>query len=278
MAVADARTLARTMTSKTGSTAQTLEGTVTPPTIAQALFGAIVQLGVVGWAWSRFTTFGTCFASLEACSRDPWARQVLVTLGLCACFWLYSLRTIPATGTSDPSIVDRLWSVLPWCYVWHLYASSPSPRLLVMALVTTVWGVRLTYNFAIKGGFSGGEDYRWAEIRTWPGFRGRGWELFNMLFICFFQQLAILAFTSPAAAAAQSDAPLNGLDVAAAALYLLLVAGEALADHQQYVFQTEKYRRIGAKVSRMLSCSRSCSCASLRSCACVCVCVLVRMR
>lgn len=36
---------------------------------------------------------------------------------------------------------------------------------------------RLTYNFYIKGGFSGGEDYRWAVIRIWyPGWR---WELFN---------------------------------------------------------------------------------------------------
>lgn len=42
---------------------------------------------------------------------------------------------------------------------------------------------RLTYNFYIKGGFSGGEDYRWAVIRIWyPGWR---WELFNLVFICF---------------------------------------------------------------------------------------------
>jgi len=40
----------------------------------------------------------------------------------------------------------------------------------------------LTYNFYIKGGFSGGEDYRWAVIRRWyPGWR---WEIFNLIFIC----------------------------------------------------------------------------------------------
>ena len=107
--------------------------------------------------------------------------------------------------------------------------------------------MRLTANFAYKGGFSGGEDYRWVEIRSWPGF-DKGWELFNLTFICGFQQFVCLAFVAPAAAVIGSDGvPLNGLDAIAAALYLLLVAGEALADYQMMTFQTEKYRRIAAK-------------------------------
>ena len=49
-----------------------------------------------------------------------------------------------------------------------------------MAAVVTAWGLRLSYNFAIKGGYSaGGEDYRWAEIRKWfPGWR---LELFHLV-------------------------------------------------------------------------------------------------
>ena len=62
-----------------------------------------------------------------------------------------------------------------------------------------------------------------------------------------FQQLVLLAFSSPAAAAASSDVPLNALDAAATALYLLLLAGEATADRQMMRFQTEKYRRLRAK-------------------------------
>ena len=60
--------------------------------------------------------------------------------------------------------------------------ARPSRRGALMCALTLTWGLRLTYNFARKGGFSGGEDYRWAEIRTWPGF-DRGFELFNLLFI-----------------------------------------------------------------------------------------------
>ena len=155
------------------------------------------------------------------------------------------MRTIPTTGTSDPSIVDRLWSILPWCYVWHWYFSALSPRLLLLAVLATLWGVRLTWNFVIKGGFSGGEDYRWAEIRTWPGF-DRGWEVFNLVFICGFQQLLILAFVSPAAAVIDSRSPLNRLDAVATLLFLAFLVGESVADWQMFQFQTEKYRRIRA--------------------------------
>lgn len=49
-----------------------------------------------------------------------------------------------------------------------------------MAILVTVWGVRLSANFAVKGGFSGGEDYRWKEVRSW--FPGMKYEVFNLVF------------------------------------------------------------------------------------------------
>ena len=75
--------------------------------------------------------------------------------------------------------------------------------------------------------------------------RACGREVFNLLFICGFQQLVILAFASPAAAALgiNSTAPLNLLDAVATVLYAALVLGEAVADKQMFEFQTEKYRR-----------------------------------
>ena len=53
----------------------------------------------------------------------------------------------------------------------------------------------------------------------------------------------MLAFSSPAAAALQSSVPLGPLDATAAALYAILLLGEAVADRQMFVFQKEKYRR-----------------------------------
>ena len=52
-------------------------------------------------------------------------------------------------------------------YAWHMFLSAETanmtnnPRLCVMVILISAWGIRLTYNFYIKGGFSGGEDYRW---------------------------------------------------------------------------------------------------------------------
>lgn len=132
---------------------------------------------------------------------------------------------------------------MPWIYAWYWLISNGSfkPRLLIMTFLATLWGVRLTYNFWIKGGFSGGEDYRWEVVRQWfPGWR---WEVFNLVFICLFQQFVILAFTVPAVAAMQSDVALTWIDAIAAFLYLMLVLGEAIADRQMFAFQTEKYRR-----------------------------------
>ena len=237
------------MTSLTGKTEATLPGTVSPPSFAGAFAGALAQLSIVGYSWYRYTSMGACLDApgMDTCWADPWSRNVVLTIALSLTLWLYSLRTIPSTGSSDPSIVDRCWSILPVLYAWHFALSAPpaaKPRLLLMALLATIWGSRLTYNFALKGGFSGGEDYRWAEIRKWPGFV-RGWELFNLTFICLFQQIAVLAFTSAAAGALRPDAaPLNALDALACTLYLLLVCGEAVADAQMLAFQTEKYRRL----------------------------------
>ena len=36
-----------------------------------------------------------------------------------------------------------------------------------MLALVTLWGARLTFNFARKGGYApGGEDYRWAVLRA----------------------------------------------------------------------------------------------------------------
>jgi len=65
--------------------------------------------------------------------------------------------------------------------------------------------------------------------------------VFNLLFVCLFQQLEILAFSVPAVAALQSNTPLGTLDYVAAGLYLVFVLGEAIADYQMFSFQTAKY-------------------------------------
>lgn len=155
--------------------------------------------------------------------------------------------------TSNTSQVDKLWSLLPILYTWLLAAQSGYlDRLVLMAVLATVWGLRLTFNFWRRGGYhwipwQGEEDYRWAVLRQNPLLSGRlSWALFNLFFISLYQNALILLFTLPALAAWQGNAPLNWLDYLAAALYLGFVVFETVADQQQWNFQQEKYRRLAA--------------------------------
>ena len=74
------------------------------------------------------------------------------------------------------SKVDQIWSIVPWVYSWifvHHHAVTHEGqihvRLLVMTILMTLWGVRLTFNFWRKGGygnfFTHEEDYRWPILR-----------------------------------------------------------------------------------------------------------------
>jgi steroid 5-alpha reductase family enzyme len=62
-----------------------------------------------------------------------------------------------------------------------------------------------------------------------------GWqfEVFNLVFICIYQPLLLMATAAPVAVAAASpDSPLGAIDVVAAALFSTLLCGETVADMQ----------------------------------------------
>jgi steroid 5-alpha reductase family enzyme len=156
--------------------------------------------------------------------------------------------------TRNCSQVDKLWSIMPIVYTWYFaWAGGFDARMTLMAVLATVWGLRLSYNFWRRGGYTwipwaGEEDYRWAVLRKMPLLNGRlRWAAFNLGFISFYQMGLILLFTLPAAMAWQGKGqPLNWLDYLAAALFLGLVVFETIADQQQWNYQTEKYRRKAA--------------------------------
>ena len=156
--------------------------------------------------------------------------------------------------TGNVSQTDKLWSIVPAPYAWYMTALGDwNERMVLMSIVVTIWATRLTFNFARRGGYSwkfweGEEDYRWEVLRQRPGFSNPiVWMLFNLLFICFYQNTLIFLFTLPIVTALSDHAlPISMIDYALAAAYVGLVLIEFIADQQQYNFQTEKYRRIHA--------------------------------
>lgn len=156
--------------------------------------------------------------------------------------------------TGNNSQVDKLWSIVPAPYAWFMtWKGGMDDRMVLMSVLVTIWAARLTFNFARRGGYSwkfweGEEDYRWEVLRQRPGFKNPlVWLLFNLLFICFYQNTLIFLFTVPVIASlANNAAPLGIADYLLAAVFLALVIMEFIADQQQYDFQTEKYRRKNA--------------------------------
>jgi steroid 5-alpha reductase family enzyme len=144
------------------------------------------------------------------------------------------------------SQVDKLWSLIPIPYVWiAAFASGFEGRLVLMALLITAWGLRLTYNFSRRGGYSirfwtGVEDYRWAVLRSKPELSsGWKWMLFNLLFISLYQMGLILLITLPAVRSLEGSA-LSWTDGLLAVLLLFFLVTETIADQQQWNYHKQK--------------------------------------
>jgi steroid 5-alpha reductase family enzyme len=150
--------------------------------------------------------------------------------------------------TTNNSQMDKLWSILPIVYAWIIvFKSGMNPRLIVMAILITIWGARLTLNFAKKGAYSikfwsGEEDYRWVVLRKDPKLNKKWkWALFDLFFISIYQNALVLAICLPLLATMDSTVTFNIFDGLFAALLLGFIIIETIADKQQMAFQTKKY-------------------------------------
>lgn len=151
--------------------------------------------------------------------------------------------------TLNNSQMDKLWSILPIIYAWIITVKSGmNPRLIVMAVLITLWGVRLTLNFAKKGAYSikfweGEEDYRWVVLRKNPYLNKRWkWALFDLGFISIYQNALVLAIALPLLATMDSTVSFSVFDGIIAVVLLGFIIMETLADKQQMAFQTTKYQ------------------------------------
>ena len=174
-----------------------------------------------------------------------------ILLIICASSALYCF--VAGEISRNNSQMDKLWSVLPIAYVWVIASLGEFRwRLIIIAVIVTLWGARLTYNFAKKGAYSikfwsGEEDYRWVYLRKQKGFQNKFvWGIFDLLFISIFQNAVVLGITLPSLAIMTSDAPFGVLDIIAAILMVSALLYEVIADRQQNKFQTKKYEYLNS--------------------------------
>ncbi len=171
----------------------------------------------------------------------PFVLVLIVASAFGAFAWSASLVS------GDTSWVDRLWSIAPMIYLWVFAASAGlhNVRLDIMAALVSIWGVRLTFNLARKGGYRGVEDYRWPILRA----RMTRWQfqLFNFFFVVLYQNIILILITLPALTAYEHrGAPFGVLDALLSITFLACTAGETVADQQQWDFQTAKSAEIAA--------------------------------
>jgi steroid 5-alpha reductase family enzyme len=147
-----------------------------------------------------------------------------------------------AVLTREYSWVDRAWSLLPPGYLWVFAIADgfADARLVLLAVLGTLWGARLTANFARKGGYRpGGEDYRWAALRR--RLSRRQFAAVNLVFIAGYQNLLLLLLALPAwTVAEQPWRPLGAAEVVLAVAFVACLAGESVADQQQWTFQQHR--------------------------------------
>lgn len=182
---------------------------------------------------------------------DQWnTLKILATITVGSIIYCFVIGEI----TGNNSQVDKLWSILPIIYVWTVASRGEfHPRLMLMALLVTLWGVRLTTNFALKGAYQwkfweGEEDYRWKLLRDKPDFQPKWkWTLFNLFFISIYQNILILLFTLPTIVVLQHlDSPLNRWDLFIGGAMFFFIVFEMIADIQHWNYQSKKWKLINS--------------------------------
>lgn len=196
---------------------------------------------------------GIVFGLIKGIHLSPLQKETLLIVSIIAgvsalyCFIVGELA-------HNNSQMDKLWSILPGVYTWVVYFKSDfKPRLLIMAIIVTLWCIRLTYNFARKGAYKlkfwqGEEDYRWAILRSNSVLKNKYlWMLFDLLFISIYQNLIVLLTTLPSIAVMESVKEINYMDFVAMGSFLFFLAYETISDEIQWSFQTTKYRLLKDK-------------------------------
>jgi steroid 5-alpha reductase family enzyme len=142
----------------------------------------------------------------------------------------------------NAGLVDSIWAYTLGllAVVYALVGSAPPVSRAAMGVMGGLWGVRLGHHLW-KRNYGKPEDWRYAQFRAqWGAAADR-----NMFWFFQFQNIFTLMLSASAfipAAYRADEAPLWTL-VLAAAIWLLAVIGESIADRQMEAFRAEPANR-----------------------------------
>ena len=166
-----------------------------------------------------------------------YGSNLLLVIVLMALVWPFSVIK------KDSSIVDVFWGLGFVLVVWNSFAHADGffSRKLIVAVLTTIWGLRLSLHIYSRN-LGKGEDPRYQAFRERYG--ERYWIV--SLFTVFLLQAVLLWVISLAAQSAistPSPARITWVDVLGVMVWLIGFTFEALADRQLARFKANAANR-----------------------------------
>jgi steroid 5-alpha reductase family enzyme len=157
--------------------------------------------------------------------------SAVATLMLVA--WVVSVRR------RDASVVDVAWGLGFVCVAWVSFALADGAqvRQALVAVMTTVWGLRLAVYLAWRGARTG-EDFRYRDMRARFGKR---FPLISLVTVFGFQGLGMWTVSLPVQAAQVPDTPsaLTTLDFVGVAVWAVGMFFETVGDLQLARFRAD---------------------------------------
>jgi len=159
--------------------------------------------------------------------------DLLVVIGLMVLLWLVSLVL------KNSSIVDIFWGTGFVISAWVYFALTPDgflPRKLLIAILTTIWALRLSL-YILWRNWGKGEDYRY---QVWRKEAGSAWWWRSFFKVFLLQGILMWIISVPLLAA--QFRPLAGylsaLDIVGVALWLIGFFFESIGDLQLARFKS----------------------------------------
>lgn len=152
--------------------------------------------------------------------------SLLILLGM-TLLWMVSVKL------KNASIVDMFWGLgfVVFTFYLVLQQESFSAREILMAILVTIWGLRLSVYLTLRN-YGKGEDFRYQKFREDYGPKRYWWVSFFQVFLL--QTVVLVLVASPIAGVfiGADDVGLNLLDYAAVLLWMIGMIFEAGGDYQ----------------------------------------------
>ena len=146
--------------------------------------------------------------------------------------WVLSL------ALRDASIIDPVWGVAFAVVAWIAFAlgDGSSTRSLVLAVLVSVWGLRLAGYLLVRKRSERVEDPRYTALRERYS---RHFSLVSLAVVFLFQGVLVWIVSLPVQAAAPQSDALGVLDVAGLAIWAVGMFFEAVGDEQLRRFKAD---------------------------------------